>query len=259
MGLHGWYLRDDSEGAAGALGTGVASSLSEMQGGPRLDFRLGPEAEAPPVSAELVWLVADAGYNRGLDRGRLGAGAWAAANLGRLYVTGQPDPGVLGLAAGAEARAKIAAGAGSVARLEGLAVSANGPDVERYSGIVTGNSYGIAGATWASSGALLLFPDVGAINRQAAVASDSAAAGAGRRGGAAGVGYDPGPDRLTLAAGAAAASTPAGRPLGVEVNGRITAHPVYLMDVGLAAATVQNAPLEIDPWAVFGFFQWVVF
>lgn len=259
LGLHGWVLRDNGDGGGGAFGAGPTSPLAELQGAARLDFRPGGEGEAPAVDADLIWLLADAGYNRGLAQGPLGLGVFGAVNAGKIYVTDQIDPDVLGFAAGGELRWRYAPGSGSVLRLEALATSPNGPESDVYSGVITGNSYGIVGALWATHGAVLLFPDIQAINRQVAVVYDISNQGDGLVAAVGGAGYDLVPEKLTLTANGAWASTPAGQAMGTELNAGLVAHPWLLFDIGLVGATVSGSPLPEDPWAVFTFLQWVVF
>ena len=259
LGLHGWLLRDNGDGGGSVFGSGPSSALAELQGAARLDFRPSEGAEAPVVDADLIWLLADAGYNRALTTGPVGVTAFAAANLGKLYVEEQVDPDVRGFATGGELRVRYAPGAGSIARVEGLFTSPNGPEEDVYSGVITGNSYGIVGAVWATHGAVLLFPDVQGINRHVGVVYDVSNKGEGLVGTSGSVGYDIIPNKLTASAGYAWGSTPSGGSLGTEVNGRLIAHPWFLFDVGLVGARVAGSPLEEDPWAVYTYLSWVVF
>ncbi|MFT4975468.1 MAG: hypothetical protein ACI8S6_001355, partial [Myxococcota bacterium] len=52
LGAHAWVMQDRAGGDGGLLGSGVTSTLSELQGGPSLDFG----EDDPDVSADLVWL-----------------------------------------------------------------------------------------------------------------------------------------------------------------------------------------------------------
>jgi hypothetical protein len=218
----------------------------------------------------VVWIMADAGYNHALTTGPVGATGFAVANVGKIYVEDQADPSVGGAAAGAEARWRYAPGAGSIARAEVLWTSANGPEDDSYDGVITGNSYGLVGAVYATHGAVLLLPDIQAVNRHVGVVYDISNRGAGLLALSSNVGYDLIPNKLTLTGGAAYAATPAGEPLGTEVNGRLVAHPWFLFDVGLTAGRVYGArqltdnPYEVtpfveDPWVVYTHIYWVVF
>ena len=272
LGVHGWYLRDRAGGTAGPINaSGPASALSELQGGPRLDLRTDTSATsteaAPSTSAALVWLGGDASYNAGLDQGRFGATGSLFLNSGRLYVIGKPDVPVLGVLFDGEARARWAPGAGSVVRLEALYASGDAAGDEGhktgapYGGIVTGNSYGVAAASWTTHGCLLLFPDPTAINRQVAVVYDPSNGGAGVVGGSASVGYDVLPNKLTVTAGAGYAQPTVGGGAGMhgtEANVHVSGHPFPLATLSVAGAVVVGSGFDRDPWVVTSSFQWIV-
>lgn len=258
VGVHGWYLRDRAGGGGGAFGTGVTSTLSEIQGGPRLDLRAGGTGTAPPVDADLLWVAVDHGWNAGLDRGRVGATVLGVANLGRLYVEELPDRDVRGFLGDVEVRARIAEGEGSVARLEALYSTGDDPATDTYEGIVTGNAYGTVGAVHGTHGCLLLFPDISAVNRQVALVYDASGAGAGVAAVTGGVAIDPIPNRLTVGVGAGHARDAAFDPLGTEVNARVSAKPWVLVDVGLRGALLLGTDLPEDPWIGLLTFDWLV-
>ena len=245
-GVHAWLLRDYSGGQGGALGLGPTSTLSDLQGGPSLDLR-GPDGEAVETDGDLLWLAVDGGFNHRLDRGPLGASAVAAWNVGKLYVSDQPDVLVRGWMLDAEARLRWASGAGSVVRVEALASSRDGTGPAEYTGMVTGNSYGIVGAVWASHGMLLLFQDPGAINRSTPVAFDVSNGGDGLLAVTGGVGWDAVPNRLTVQANAGHGRDGLGEALGTELGGRLIWHPVFGTQVGIAVATVTGSRFVADP------------
>lgn len=274
VGLHTWWLKDNSGGSGGSLGIGPTSQLSQLQGGPRLIFQ-DAAGDAAEVDADLLWLAADAGWNRDLSCGPIGLKAGGLLNLGRLYVTDQEDVDVRGWLVDGEARYRWTRGQGSVISLQGLASSRDdggvgGQSPDTYTGIVTGNSYGVVGAVWATHGTLLLFPDPGAINRQVAVVSDVSGAGQGLVAAALSVGFDPLPNQLTLRGTSAHATSAAGDPLGTETGGAVVWHPLPLMDLGLHGAFVTGAEvidpttsqlteLPAVPWTVLAHLQWVLF
>jgi hypothetical protein len=88
--------------------------------------------------------------------------------------------------------------------------SADDADPLTYSGVITGNSYGIVGAIYASHGTLLLFSDLFSINRMASVVYDVSGGGGGVRAVTGGVGYDLVPGRVTVAVGGGHARDGAG-------------------------------------------------
>ncbi len=262
VGVHAWGLIDRSGGGAGTLGVGPTSALSELQGGPRLDLRADGALEAPDVYTDLAWLAVDGGYDPSLTGGPLGLHGVAVANLGRMVVGPGDSRPIRGALAQGEARWRYAPGSGSVLKLEGAYTTRDNPtDDSRYEGVLTANAYGVVGAMSATHGCHLLLPDPGAINRQAAVVYDLSGRGEGLVLGAAELGYDPVPDRVTVAAGAAQARNTSGQLWGTELHGRIVTEPWSLLEVGLSAAYVfagERAKLDGDPWTVFLSTQWLV-
>lgn len=257
VGLHGWYLRDRAGGTSGAFGSGPTSPLSELQGGPRLDLRSSDTDPAPETSAALTWVLADGGYNAGLDHGRYGVSAVAGLSLGRLYVTGEPDVNVFGWMADAEARVRWAPGQGSVIRAEGLLTSGD-DDRASYNGVITGNSYGVAGATNVTHGCLLLFPDPVSINRQVAMVYDISDAGRGLVGVTGQVGYDLLPNKVTTTLGGGHARTAAGEAIGTELNARVLTRPLPLVTVGLYGGVLLGTAFETAPWSTYLALDWVL-
>jgi hypothetical protein len=259
VGAHAWWLRDRAGGQGGAFGSGPTSALSELQGGPRLDYRADGSALAPEVDADLLWLAADVGYNARLDMGDVGATAVAVANLGALYVTEQPDAGTQGYLVDAEARWRFAPGDGSIVRAEALWSRGDGPGKDYYTGVVTGNSYGAVGAVYMTHGCYLLFPDPGAINRQVSAVYDVSGAGEGVVAVTASAGYDLIPSRLTVGVGFGHASTAAMAPVGTEINARVVAKPWVLGNLGAHGAMLLGTGLPQDPWTVLASLDWLVF
>jgi hypothetical protein len=73
-----------------------------------------------------------------------------ALQAGGFYAAELPDDTGIGWLYDVEARYRYAAGDGSVVRAELLWTSDDDPNIAGYGGVVTGNSYGLAGATWAT-------------------------------------------------------------------------------------------------------------
>lgn len=259
-GLHAWHLRDRS-GGQGQLGMGPTSALSELQGGPRIQSPGFTDGAAVDADADLVWLGADFGRNHALQAGRVGLTGLVIGNAGRVYFTDLPDVTVQGGLIDVELRARVAPGGGSVARVEVLAVS-GAPDsggAATWRGVVTGNSYGVVGAVYASHGTLLLHPDPQAINRQVSVVGDVSNAGAGLLAANGGVAVDAVPSRLTVAVGGGVAANGALELEGAEVNTRLRWSPRTLLDLELAGAAVLGTQEPATPWIALLNLAWVVF
>jgi hypothetical protein len=259
LGAHAWYLNDSSGGTQGPLGIGPTSALSELQGGPKLTYSDGAGNEAEEVNADVVWVGVDGGYNHDLGKGRFGVTGAVFSNLGRMTVPGVGWVGVQGVMAKAGFRARIAPGRGSLLRLDGLFVSGDNPATKPYDGLLTGNAWGVVGALHGGHGAVLLFPDVNAINRQAAVVYDVSNQGRGLLSGVVGLGYDVVPNRVNVSTTFAAASDVRRELMGVEINGRLEAEPLPFLTVGVTAAGVLASPLPQSPWTVLADLSWVVF
>ncbi len=259
LGVHGWAMDDRSNGRGGGiLGTGPTSGLSALQGGPHLNFQLPNQDLPPEIDAQVLWVGADLGWNHRLDRGPIGATVLAVGNVGKLYIDEQVDVDVQGWLADAEIRARYAPGQGSVLRASVLATSRDEGDRNQYTGLMTGNQYGIVGAVYATSGCLLLFPDPRSINRMTPVVSDLSNRGEGLVGTTFSAGYDAIPNKLNLRLGGGWAQDGTGLPMGTEGNATATWHPWLFTDLSLAYAQVVGSevpmangrPLPGDPWTV---------
>ncbi len=264
VGLHTWYVQDRAGGTAGALGTGPSSALSELQGGPRLDPYDGLAApEGAEIHADIVWMGLDGGYNADLSAGPAGVHGVGVFNVGKLYAPVVHDDPIRGGLLDAEARWRWMPGKGSVARLEGLYSSGDTNDAQSYTGVVTGNSYGVAGAVHATHGTWLLFSDPGAINRMVSVVGDVSGGGRGVVAATASLGVDPIPDRLTTKVGGGIAGTADySGAFGTELNASLIGEPLVFLDLGLHGAVVlpgDAAGVVDTPWAVYGTLDWLVF
>jgi hypothetical protein len=261
IGVHGWYLQDRSGGTGGVLGVGPTSALSELQGGPRIDMFDGVPPAQPIVDTDLFWVGADGGYNAALDKGKVGVSGVFLANLGRLYAPVVHDDSIAGIAVDGEARVRWAPGSGSVARAEVLMTSGDSASADSYTGVVTANSYGIAGAVPSSHGTMLLLSDSRSINRMVAVVPDISGAGRGVTGLFASIGYDAVPDKLNTTVGFGHARTADGEAWGTEMNAKVVYRPMALMDVGVYGAFVvpgSASGLDAPPWAAYVAMDWLV-
>jgi hypothetical protein len=261
-GLHAWYLQDRTEGTGGALGLGPTSGLWEMQGGPKYDIFDGHEPpEDPEIFADLGWIGLDGAYNAGLTLDDFGVSGAAFLNVGRLYAPIAHDDLVRGALFDVEGRWRWNQGKGSVARAEVLVSSGDSADPDTYSGVVTGNAYGVAGAFYATHGTLLLFPDPRSINRMTPVLTDVSGRGQGIRALTASFGYDPIPDRLNVTLGGGTATNAAGEAWGSEINAKISYEPMPLLEFaayGAYLAPGSASGLTESPWAAYAAIDWLV-
>lgn len=247
VGGHAWLLRDFAEGRGGILGTGLTSPLSALQGGPQFVVPAEEDGSAAEVETDILWLAADGGFNHALTAGPLGAHAVAVYNLGRLYATTRDPVTIRGWMVDGGLRFRWAPGAGSVIAAHATVASRDGTGINAYTGLVTGNTYGIVGATWGSHGMLLLFQDPWAVNRSTPVVFDVSNGGRGLTAVTATAGYDLVPNRVTLQAGFGHAVDGNGDTVGTELNGRLVTHPWFGTNIGLAVATVQGTSFDAAP------------
>ena len=257
VGLHAWYLQDRTGGAVGSLGAGPTSALSELQGGPRLDPYDGAAwPDDAQIYADIAWLGVDASYDADLTADRIGATGLVLANVGRIYAPVVQDYAVR------EVRYRYAPGEGSVVRAEALFTSGDDADRSAYTGVLTANTWGVAGAVPATHGSLLLLSDPRSVNRMVAVVSDVSGAGRGVRLASVEAGYDPIPGRVTVAGGVASATTANGEGWGTEIHGKVVTEPLLLCNIGWYVGYVlpgSASGLTSSPWETYVSLDWVVF
>lgn len=262
VGGHLWYLQDRS-GGQGALSPGPSGTMWELQGGPKLDPYDGyPPPEDALIDADILWFGADAGYNAALDRGPLGVSGYLIANFGRMYAPIVHDDDIFGLSADAEVRLRYTKGSGSIFRAEGVYSSGDDAQPQRYTGVVTGNAYGVAGAPMPTLGTMLLFPDARAVNRMVSVVSDLSAGGRGMMGLVTGIGYDVIPSKAGGGAWLGTALDTSGAPWGTELGGTVRGTPLIGVDLSLRAAYVlpgDPQSLGGKPWMIAAAVDWLLF
>jgi len=243
IGVHAWHLHDLSDGQGGALGVGPSSSLSSLQGGPSV---------ATEGEVHVTWLGADAGWNADLRRGDAGLHGVAMAHIGRLG-----DTAAQGFHANGEGRWRWTAGEGSVLRAEVLYATGDSAGTPTYNGVLSTNSWGIAAATHATHGTLLLHPDLFSINRQVSHTGDLAASGRGQLSLTGSLGYDPIPDRLNVTLGGGHAAFGGGT-TAQEINLRVSGEPYLFLRTGLSGAYLARPGSDDDAWIVYASFDWLV-
>lgn len=273
VGLHAWGVFDQSGGSNRILGAGPTSQLAELQGGVRLDLR-DEGVTRPRTNTTSVTLALDGDYDHGLDHGDLGVTGLAFLQVGTIGGTAEDEDGnpvdlptvqQLGFGAHGEVRWRWGTSDGSVLRLEGLYTS-GGADVSNgtYGGLITGLSYGVAGAFQLTHGTRLLFPDAEAINRQVAVVYDISGQGRGVASVALNAGWDIVPSRLLVEGTVAHAATADDlSPWGTEVGGRVVVSPLLFLDLSASASVLLPGEaamnLEGTPWVVYASASWLVF
>ena len=285
------YLRDTSSGAGGVsvLGQGPDSTLADYNG----VFRFPLNGQK--YHANLAWVGIDTSYNPEFTAGRFGGSAFAVASLGRVDLL-QMDGSyakvadVLGLALDARAGYRYGNSRNDVVTGEVIYSTgdANGIADGRYSGVITGNTYGAPAGVFTTSGAYLLMPHANVVNRYYSAVPDLSNQGYGVTAATLNGYYDLYRNVLTAKLGAAAgwsnvAPPGGGHFIGVEGNAMIAyrirvflsieLHAAYLHLGGFydspkeqaaslttnpaAAATGTGRPA--DPWTTFLALKWLMF
>ncbi len=154
----------------------------------------------------------------------------------------------------------------------------NGIADGKFSGVVTGNTWGSPASIFISSGAYILFPHGNVVNRFNAAVTDLSNIGYGLIGGTANFSRDLIPHRLTGKVGLAhafsnVAPRNGGKTIGTEFNGKLSyafgpfmnleLHGAY-MALGNFYDSSQVVPEDsegrpVDPWTAFMVFKWLMF
>jgi len=286
------YLRDTSSGAGGVsvLGQGPDSTLADYNG----VFRFPLNGQK--YHANLAWVGLDTSYNSEFTAGRFGGSAFAVASLGRVDLL-QMDGSyakvadVLGLAIDARAGYRYGNSRNDVVTGEVIFSTgdANGIGDGRYSGVITGNTYGAPAGVFTTSGAYLLMPHANVVNRYYSAVPDLSNQGYGLTAGTVNAYYDLYRNVLTAKLGAAAGYSNVAPPngghfIGVEGNAMIAYRIRVFLSVELhaaylhlgdfydspkeQAASITTNPVAAaaagtgrphDPWTTFLALKWLMF
>jgi len=290
QGFSAWYLYDRANGQAGipTINEGLNSPLADWNGTFRFRF---PYTDAGDLNnrytADIFWFGTYGSYNPELTNGRFGLSAFAIANVGTADIFDKEwkkGADIVGVAANARAAYRYGQTPEDNASLDVLFSSgdANGISDKRYSGVITGNTFGFPGAIFVGHGAYLVFPHGNVVNRFIGAVSDLSNVGFGLTGGILNVSRDVIPHKLAVRLGSAAALSNVapvggGNFIGWELNARavyqlgvfmsLEAHAAYMWlgDFynssrvnGNFAATASN-PRPANPWTAFLAFRWLMF
>jgi hypothetical protein len=279
IGGSAWYVRDRGAGSGGVsiLGQGFNSSLANYNGAARLIL------DDPKYKADVFWFGANTAWNREFTGGRLWGSALVMANAGTI--TTLPQDGSAGQTVdifGVTAHGSLAWKYGQTLNdrisLEGLYTTGDADNTadNRYSGVVTGNTWGSPVGIYSSHRAFLLFPDAQVINRYYSAVHDISNMGYGTSALFLNYYNDLVPNKFSMKLGAAAAlanETPmlGGDFMGYEVNAEFKYNYAVFMNFGLHmaymvpgdfydSAFVRNSETRPDdPWVVFATIAWLMF
>ncbi|HEX9102786.1 MAG TPA: hypothetical protein VF997_11315, partial [Polyangia bacterium] len=288
VGLQARYVRDTSSGAGGiaVVGQGPGSALPDYMGAFR--FPLGNSI----YNAHVVWLSMDLSYNPEFLVGRWGASAFALLNTGTILSAPAVQLQSTAVAAAPLSTAATIAGfAGNLrvgyrygatrtdrvdAELLYTSGDPNGIADKRYSGVITGNTWGVPAGLYVSSGAYLLLPHPNVVNRVSTAVFDISNRGLGLTAATLNASYDFSPNVFTAKVGLAAgfsniAPAAGGHFIGFEANASLVyrlrfgltleAHGAYLKlgDYYDSPSSVTvGSPRPRDPWMTMLALKWLV-
>lgn len=274
-----YYLSDRSNGKGGVsiLGQGPYSLLTEYNGA--YNFPLGDD----PYKADVIWLGGFFSKNENMFDSRFFASGFVNANLGSI----RQDKGnsyektvdIAGLAANLRGGFRYGQTVNDAVTVDVLFSSPNkkGIDDGKYSGVITGNTWGSPVGLLIGMGSYLIFPHGNVVNRYFGAVADISNMGYGLTGGTLNVGYDIIPNKFHSKIGGAMAVANAnpsggGNFVGWEVNGKLVYDLGAYLSVEMHAAYMglgdfYNSPLvngnlnhkPDNPWTAFVGLKWLIF
>lgn len=274
-----YYLTDRSNGKGGVsiLGQGPHSLLTEYNGA--YNFPLGED----PYEANIVWLGGFFSKNETMYNSRFFMSGFVNANLGSI----RQDAGsgykktvdIAGVAANLRGGYRYGQTPNDAITLDLLFSSGNqdGIDNGKYSGVITGNTWGSPVGLMIGTGSYLVFPHGNVVNRYVGAVADLSNMGYGLTGGTLNIGYDIIPNKLHSKIGGAMAManvqpSGGGNFIGWEVNGKLVydlgaflsleAHAAYMGLGDFYNSPAVNGNIEgkpDNPWTAFIGLRWLIF
>jgi hypothetical protein len=280
------YVRDRGNGRGGVsiLGQGLNSQLAEYNGVFR--FKFG----SAPYEADVAWVGTHFSRNADYMIDRFFLNGFFNYNLGVVNVlrdSGWKKGAEIG---GFSANFRSGYRYGQTIQdrisidLMYTTGDENGIEDNKYSGVLTGNSWAAPGGFFINSGAYLLFPHGNVVNRFTPVIADISNIGYGFTGGTANFSKGIIPNRLHVKVGTAAAMSNAtpiggGRSMGIEANAGIVYNLGTFMSIELHGAhmwlgdffdsaddrygVAVNGGVQgerpVNPWTAFIVYKWLMF
>lgn len=274
-----FYVRDRGNGQGGPsiLGQGLNSSMAAFNGAFRFPFG------ADPYKSDVAWAGISAGYNQEYMLDQFFGTAYVRYNIGRTSLekddTWEDGPSIRGLAANLRTGYRHGQTVNDLIWIDAMYTSGdqNGIVDNKYTGVVTGNSWGTPGALHVSHGGYLLFPHANVVNRYIAAVTDISNMGYGISALHVNAKKDIIPSKLNAKVGFATAISNAipnggGRNVGTEANMKVTYQLGVFMSLELHAAhlwlgdfydsRVVNGSQDIrpvNPYTAFVSFKWLMF
>lgn len=279
-----YYVRDRGKGQGGVsvFGEGLASSLAAYNGSYVFNIQKDYKADIawlgvnfsrnPDFWLDPLQISGFVNYNLGSVRSKKGDAYEKAADLG-------------GFAANLRTAYRYGNTLNDNFSLDFIYASGdvNGITDKKYTGVITGNCWGMPTSIFVGTGGYLLFPHANVVNRFTPVIADISNMGYGLIGGTANLAHDFIPHRLNAKIGTAMAISPAkpqngGRNLGTEINGAVTYSFGPFMSLELHGANLwlgdffdsnddshgsaingNMATRPVNPYTVFLVYKWLLF
>jgi hypothetical protein len=281
VGFGAYYLRDRASGEGGPsiLGQGLNSTLTQYNGTYRFTG-IGSSR----YQADVFWLGAFFDYNESMLMDTWFASAYANVNMGSVRTEDesgefQPFSSILGLSANARVGYRYGQTERDRVSVDFLYTTGdeNGNIDERYSGVMTGNTWGSPAGLNIGHGGYLLFPHANVVNRYVSAVPDLSNMGYGIIGGTVNASYDFVPHKWNAKVGGAwalsgVAPPGGGRQIGSEINARIQydvgpfmsveAHAAYMWLGSFYESNRVNTTGEAElanPWTSMIIFRWLMF
>jgi hypothetical protein len=287
IGGSAYYVRDrgNGEGGVSIYGQGLNSRLTQYNGTFRFDFD-------DDYKADIVWLGTFFSRNADFMMDRIKLTGFANYNLGSADVKDGDNWKKGADIGGLGANLKIGYRYGQTTddAIEAEAIFATGDNDRledgKYSGVITGNTWGAPAGIYISSGSYLLFPHGNVVNRFTPLVADLSNMGYGLLGGTLNLNRAFIPYRLKGKVGSAWAMSNVepqggGKKLGLELNAALSYQLGVYMSLEMHGAycwlgdfydsndntysyyvngnTEPGMSKPVDPWTAFLVFKWLMF
>lgn len=279
VGASSYYIKDRSNGKGGVsiLGQGPRSLLTDYNG--TYKFPLG----ADPFKADVVWLGGFFSRNEDMMNDRYLLSGYVNSNLGSI----RQDAGegykktvdILGFAANLRAGYRYGQTINDAITVDAIYSSSNKNGISdgKYTGVITGNTWGSPVGLMIGQGSYLIFPHGNVVNRYVAAVADLSNMGYGMTGGTLNVGHDIIPNKFHSKIGGAFAMsnqepTGGGSFIGWEVNGKLSydlgaflsieAHGAFMGLGDFYNSKAVNGDLDskpANPWTSAIGLKWLIF
>ena len=281
-----YYLKDRAKGLGGVsvFGQGLNSTLANYNGA--FNFNMATNE----YKADVAWIGTFFSRNPDFWLDRYLVTGFLNYNLGTVETkeagSWNKKADIGGMAANLRAAYRYGQTVNDFFSVDLIYTTGDGDglDNDKYSGVITGNTWGMPASIFCSSGAYLLFPHLNVVNRFTPVVSDISNMGYGLTGGTANLYRDIIPHKLNAKIGAAMAYSSvkpqdAGKYLGTELNASLKyslgpfmsfeLHGAYMWlgnffdsndtSHGTDINGIYNIDRPTDPWTVFLVYKWLMF